>query len=65
MKGLSWANFILGLWLIVAPFALHYRDITVAMWNNVIVGIVVAILAIYRALEKADMKPLHQQHNAH
>ena len=65
MKGLSWANFILGLWLIVAPFALHYRDITAAMWNNVIVGIVVAILAIYRALEKADMEPLHQHHSAH
>jgi hypothetical protein len=65
MKGLSWVNFILGLWLIVAPFALHYGDISVAMWNNVIIGIVVAILAIYRALEKADMEPLHQQHSAH
>jgi hypothetical protein len=40
MKGLSWVNFILGLWFIVAPLALHYGDIVVAMWNNVILGIV-------------------------
>jgi hypothetical protein len=31
----------------------------------VIVGIAVAILAIYRALENADMAPLHQHHSAH
>jgi hypothetical protein len=65
MKGLSWANFVLGLWLIAAPVALHYGHSTVAMWNNVIVGIVVAMLAVYRALEKADMAPLHQHHSAH
>jgi len=64
MKGLSWVNFILGLWLILAPFALHYRDLSVAVWNNVIVGIVIAILAIFRALEKADMEPLPQDHRA-
>jgi hypothetical protein len=65
MKGLSWVNFILGLWLIVAPFALHYREVSAAMWNNVIVGTVIAILAISRALERADMEPLHQHHSAH
>jgi len=65
MKALSWVNFILGLWLIVAPFALHYRDLSAAMWNNVIVGIVIAILAISRALERAEMEALAQHHNAH
>lgn len=65
MKALSWVNFILGLWLIVAPFALHYRDLSAAMWNNVIVGIVIAILAIFRALERAEMEPLAQHHSAH
>jgi len=64
MKGLSWVNFILGLWLILAPFALHYRDLSVAVSKNVIVGIVIAILAIFRALEKADMEPLPQDHRA-
>jgi len=56
MKSLIWLNFILCMWLIVAPFALHYENTTVVMWNNVIIGIVVAILAIYRALEKSDLE---------
>ncbi len=64
MKGLSWLNFVLGLWLIVAPFALHYWEITTAMWNNVIVGVVVAILAIIRALETSSMGSLQEQHHS-
>lgn len=64
MKGLSLVNFVLGLWLIVAPFALHYGDITIAMWNNVIVGIVVAIFTIYRALESSNQHPLQHRHSA-
>ena len=70
MKALSWVNFILGLWLIVAPFALHYRDlsardVSAAMSNNVIVGIVIAIFAIFRALDRADTEAVPQRHNAH
>lgn len=61
MKGLSWVNFILGLWLIVAPFALHFRDNNMAMWNSVILGIVIAVLSIIRALESSDISALRQQ----
>ncbi len=61
MKALSWVNFILGLWLIVAPFALHFQDNMMALWNSVILGIVIAVLAIIRALETSSMSPLHQQ----
>jgi SPW repeat len=56
MKGLSWANFILGVWLIVAPFALVYRGISAALWDNVIVGIIVAVLAAWRALGKESVR---------
>lgn len=56
MKGLSWVNFILGLWLIVAPFALVYRGISAALWDNVIVGIIVAVLAGWRALGKESVR---------
>jgi hypothetical protein len=41
----SWAavvDGILGLWLIVAPFALGYA-VLVSRWDSVIVGIIVAI----------------------
>ncbi len=50
LKGVSWVNFILGLWLIISPFVLVFRGVTQALWDNVIVGIVIAILAIWRAL---------------
>ena len=56
MKTFSWVNFFLGLWLIVAPFVLAYRDISAALWNNIIVGIVIAVLASWRALGKESVR---------
>lgn len=56
MKTFSWMNFILGLWLVVAPFVLLYRGISAALWDNVIVGIVIAILAGWRALGKESAR---------
>jgi VIT1/CCC1 family predicted Fe2+/Mn2+ transporter len=47
--GLSWTNALLGGWLIIAPFALGYSDVTAAVWNDVIVGVVVVSLAIWSA----------------
>lgn len=41
----SGLNIIAGLWLIIAPFALGYSNIDAAMWNDVLVGIAVVILA--------------------
>jgi len=41
----SWLSALAGLWLIVAPFALRY-ELTGQKLNSVIVGAVVAILAI-------------------
>lgn len=57
MKGLSWTIFILGLWLAVAPFALFYSGTSAALWGDVIVGILIAALALWRALgaETKDM----------
>lgn len=43
--GLSWLNLLLGLWLIVAPFVLGFAAAT-PTWNSVILGIIVALLAI-------------------
>jgi len=67
MKILSWVNFALGLWLIIAPFTLRYSTVPAAVaWNSVIVGIMVAVLSIIRALEHTILSTLHQQqHGAH
>ena len=62
MTGLSWINFILGLWLIIAPFVLHFSNNPVATWNSVIVGVVVAVLSIVRALSHTSVDNLRQQH---
>ncbi len=45
----SGLNILAGLWLIVAPFVLGYSNLQSAMWNDIIVGIVVAALAAIRA----------------
>lgn len=44
----SGINLIAGLWLISAPFVLGYTYLTSALWNDVIVGIVVAAIAAVR-----------------
>jgi len=40
----SWVNGLIGIWMIIAPFILSYNR-AVAYWNEIIVGIVVAVLA--------------------
>ncbi|AIC26468.1 MULTISPECIES: SPW repeat protein [Rhizobium] len=41
----EWANLVLGLWALVAPWILGFSAVTAAMWAHVIAGIVVAVLA--------------------
>ncbi len=41
----EWLNLIVGLWVIVSPWLLSFSAKPTAMWVNVIVGIVVAVLA--------------------
>jgi SPW repeat-containing protein len=55
MKALSWANFVLGVWLVVAPFALVYRGIQAALWDDVVVGLLIAAYSLWRALEAEQM----------
>lgn len=48
-RTLDWINVILGVWLVVSPFALGYSDTVTAMWNNIIVGVVALVLAGWAA----------------
>ena len=43
-KGWSWVNVILGIWMIISPFALGAMT-TAILWNNIILGIVIALIA--------------------
>ena len=49
VKALSWVNAVLGLWLVIAPFILAYSGVAAAMWNDIIVGIIVLVLGIWAA----------------
>jgi hypothetical protein len=46
----EWANVALAVWLIVSPFALGYASHTTVLWNQLIVGALVGILALWTAL---------------
>jgi hypothetical protein len=54
MKALSWINFILGLWLIVAGFALS-RAARPVMAEEIVLGIVIACLAAISATRPSSM----------
>lgn len=54
----EWINLIVGIWLIIAPFALGYTMQTTAMWNSIVVGVIVGIDAIWAAT--ANPKPMQQ-----
>ncbi len=49
-RALDWITAIIGLWLIVAPFILGFTGVTAALWNAIIVGIVIAVLEAWSAL---------------
>ena len=55
--GSTWAaigSAILGLWMIALPFVTGAAADGWLVWNDVVVGAVVAILAAYNAYEAAD-----------
>jgi len=56
--GLSWTNLGLGIWLILAPFILDYAVYATPMWNDIMVGIVAACLAVWSAVSTPSSRPL-------
>ena len=50
VKTASGLDILAGLWLIISPFALQYSSLTIAVWNNILAGIAVALLASSRTV---------------
>jgi hypothetical protein len=49
-EGLDWAIATVGLWLLIAPFAMAYNTLVpLAGWNDPIVGVLVMVLALRSA----------------
>jgi thiol:disulfide interchange protein len=56
--GVSWFQMLCGIWLVIAPFVLRYRDVTHAMANDVVVGVIVFIVGLIesQALQHRPVK---------
>ena len=55
--GLGGINLILGLWLIVTAFVFDVQGIPAIVWNQIISGAVVAILAAVSAFARSPVEP--------
>jgi len=45
-----WLAALMGLLAILAPFVLHFTLAATALWTTIILGVVIAVLAGYKAL---------------
>jgi len=46
----EWVNVALAAWLIVSPFVLNYVTHSTAVWNQVVVGVLVGGLALWTTI---------------
>lgn len=54
----EWLAVLFAAWLIVSPWILGYGAFTTAIWNQIVVGIVVLVLALWSAYaERREHKP--------
>jgi uncharacterized membrane protein HdeD (DUF308 family) len=49
----GWLVALGGLWLIAAPFVLDYTTTTNALWNDIVCGVVFAVVAVYSVVYHA------------
>ena len=47
---LNWISVVAGIWLVIAPFVLAYSELSTALWNDIIVGVIIVVLAAWSAL---------------
>ena len=50
MRWNHYAQLILGLWILVAPWVLGYAFVTPALWSSIIAGVFIALLALWSIL---------------
>jgi hypothetical protein len=55
-KGPAWLQALYGVWLFVAPWLLGFAGLTAAAWNAWLVGVGVAVLAVWVIAEQASIR---------
>jgi len=53
---LSWVNVVLGVWLVLTPFIYGLSGDARVLYNHIIVGLIVVVLAAWSALSTRAMK---------
>ena len=47
MQNLNWVQVILAVWLIISPWVLDFNALISATRNNVIIGVLIGIVALW------------------
>jgi hypothetical protein len=50
----EWVSVALGAWLLVSPWLLGFAATSTALWNQLVVGLIVGALALWSALSMRD-----------
>lgn len=50
----SWVNLLIGIWLVLSPFALNNSASATIMWNEIITGIIIIALAAWAAFSTSS-----------
>lgn len=43
----QWLTGLIGIWIIVSPWVYKFSNLTGALWNSIIFGVIIVILAIW------------------
>ena len=58
----DWVNVILGIWLFISPWILHFSGMQHAAMNAWIVGILVFLIGIWGVVAVRQVEAMHLQH---
>ena len=56
---MNWIEFVLGIWILSSPWILGYWRITSALWSQVVAGVVLILLSLWRIVGVNDEKNLN------
>lgn len=54
----NWMVFLIGIWLILAPFFTWYTEVASAMWSSIITGALLVVLSLVEALKPSFYLPV-------
>ncbi len=52
VSAFDWLACVAGLWLLISPFVLDYREVTPAFWSAILIGLLSFIIAGFAASQK-------------